>query len=72
MCEILHYSIDASLRLCNSEGRVGAVLHIYNALRQLGFIDNVPLLDVPMAGVKYHAIYDLCVEILKNMAFLKL
>jgi hypothetical protein len=45
MCEILHYSIDAGLQLCNSEGRVGAVLHIYNARRQLRFIDNVPLLD---------------------------
>ncbi|KFZ17965.1 hypothetical protein V502_04337 [Pseudogymnoascus sp. VKM F-4520 (FW-2644)] len=35
MCEILHHSMDAGLRLCNSEGNVGAVLHTYNALRQL-------------------------------------
>jgi hypothetical protein len=34
MCEILHYSIDNGLRLVNSNGRVGAVLHIYNALRR--------------------------------------
>jgi hypothetical protein len=45
MCEILHHSIDAGLRLCNSEGRVGAVLHVYNALRQLKSIDAIPLLD---------------------------
>jgi hypothetical protein len=45
MCEILHHSIDAGFRLCNSEGRVGAVLHIYNALRQLKSIDAIPLLD---------------------------
>ncbi|KIW22022.1 uncharacterized protein PV07_12580 [Cladophialophora immunda] len=45
MCEILHYSIDAGLRLFNSGGRVGAVLHIYNALRQLKFIAAIPLLD---------------------------
>ncbi len=45
MCEILHHSIDAGLRLCNSEGNVGAVLHMYNALRQISFMDAVPLLD---------------------------
>jgi hypothetical protein len=27
---------------------------------------------VPLVGIKYHAIYDPCLEILKNMAFLKL
>ena len=57
MCEILHHSIDAGLRLCNSEGYVGAVLHIYNALRQLRSIDAVPLLD------------DLC-EVFKREIFL--
>jgi hypothetical protein len=57
MCEILHHSIDAGLRLCNSEGHVGAVLHIYNALRQLRFIPAVPLLD------------DLC-EVFKREIFL--
>jgi hypothetical protein len=41
----LHHSMDAGFRLCNSEGRVGAVLHIYNALRQLKSIDAIPLLD---------------------------
>jgi hypothetical protein len=45
MCEILHHSMDAGLRLCNSEGNVGAVLHMYNALRQISFMDAVPLLD---------------------------
>lgn len=45
MSEILHHAIDAGLRLCNSEGFVGAVLHIYNALRQLKAIDAVPLLE---------------------------
>jgi hypothetical protein len=45
MCEILHHSMDAGLRLCNSEGRVGAILHIYNALRQLKSTDAIPLLD---------------------------
>lgn len=45
MCEIIHHSIDAGCRLFNSEGRVGAVLHIYNALRQLDFLEKVPLLD---------------------------
>jgi hypothetical protein len=45
MCEILHRSIDAGLRLFNSEGRVGVVLHVYNALRQLKSIDAIPLLD---------------------------
>ncbi|KAE8452073.1 hypothetical protein EG329_002239 [Mollisiaceae sp. DMI_Dod_QoI] len=45
MCEILHHSMDAGLRLWNSEGRVGAVLHIYNALRQLKLMDPIPLLD---------------------------
>ncbi|KFY03588.1 hypothetical protein V490_00121 [Pseudogymnoascus sp. VKM F-3557] len=37
--------MDAGLRHCNSEGTVGAVLHTYNALRQLSFVDAVPLLD---------------------------
>ncbi|CZT06985.1 uncharacterized protein RAG0_12557 [Rhynchosporium agropyri] len=45
MCEILHHSMDAGLRLCNSQGNVGAVLHMYNALRQISFMDAVPLLD---------------------------
>jgi hypothetical protein len=57
ICEILHHSIDAGLRLCNSEGRVGAVLHMYNALRKLRSIDPVPLLD------------DLC-ELFKREVFL--
>ena len=45
MCKILHYSIDSGLRLFNGEGRIGAVLHIYNALRQLKIIVAIPLLD---------------------------
>lgn len=45
MCEILHHSMDTGLRFCNSKGHVGAVLHVYNALRQLGFIPAVTLLD---------------------------
>lgn len=45
MCEILHHSIDAGLRLINSEGLVGAVLHIYNALRQLKMIVSIAFLD---------------------------
>jgi hypothetical protein len=45
MSEILHNSIDTGLRLCNSEGSVGAVLHMYNALRQLNSMDDVPLLE---------------------------
>jgi hypothetical protein len=44
MYEILYYSIDAGLRLCSSEGHIGAVLHIYNALRQLRFTPAVLLL----------------------------
>jgi hypothetical protein len=45
MVEILHASIDTGVRLFHSRGTVAAVLHVYNALRQLKSIDQISLLD---------------------------
>jgi hypothetical protein len=57
MAESLHCAMDMGLRLCNNEGFVAAVLHIYNAIRQLCLIDKISILE------------DLC-ELFKEAVFL--
>lgn len=43
--EILSWATDFGLRLCNLEGYVGAVLHIYNLLRQLKMLEETRPLE---------------------------
>jgi len=45
ICEVLHRATNTGLWLCRSEGCVQIVLHAYNALLQLGFMDPIPILD---------------------------